>query len=112
MHHSEIQFHPVTDRIVHIDLLEIIPGKEVKVNLPFVLKEQLWRNRWWKNGNSFPSCPYGSFRKPTDALSADVSALNIGDTLRVGDLILKVVTFFLTIQFFYLLVSVLVLLCL
>ena len=28
------QFHPVTDRIVHIDLLKVIDGKPVKVNLP------------------------------------------------------------------------------
>lgn len=31
---QEVQFHPVTDRIVHLDLLQIIPGKPVRVELP------------------------------------------------------------------------------
>ena len=31
---QDIQFHPVTDRVTHIDLLEVLPGKPVKVALP------------------------------------------------------------------------------
>lgn len=31
---QEVQFHPVTDRIVHLDLLQIIPGKPIRVQLP------------------------------------------------------------------------------
>ena len=29
---QDIQFHPVTDRVTHIDCLEIIPGKPIKVD--------------------------------------------------------------------------------
>ncbi len=31
---QEQQFHPVTDLVTHIDLLELIPGKPVKTTLP------------------------------------------------------------------------------
>ena len=31
---QDIQFHPVTDRIVHVDFLELIADKEVKIGLP------------------------------------------------------------------------------
>lgn len=34
---QDIQFHPVTDRVVHVDFLQVIPGKPVKLKLPLKL---------------------------------------------------------------------------
>ncbi len=34
---QETQFHPVNDSILHADFLEILPGKEVKVDVPIKL---------------------------------------------------------------------------
>lgn len=34
---QETQFHPVNDSLLHVDFLEIIPGKEVKVDVPIKL---------------------------------------------------------------------------
>jgi large subunit ribosomal protein L25 len=31
---QDVQFHPVTDRITHVDLLEVAEGKPVRVDLP------------------------------------------------------------------------------
>jgi len=31
---KDAQYHPVTDEIVHMDFLELVPGKKVKVNIP------------------------------------------------------------------------------
>jgi large subunit ribosomal protein L25 len=31
---QEVQYHPVTDRILHIDFLELVDGKEIKTALP------------------------------------------------------------------------------
>ena len=31
---QDIQFHPLTDRIIHIDFLHVFDGKEVTVNIP------------------------------------------------------------------------------
>ncbi|HSN49892.1 MAG TPA: 50S ribosomal protein L25, partial [Bacteroidales bacterium] len=35
---QEIQYHPVTDNILHIDFLEIIPGKPVTIAVPVKLE--------------------------------------------------------------------------
>ena len=34
---QDIQFHPVTDGVIHVDFLEVLPGKAVKVKLPLKL---------------------------------------------------------------------------
>ena len=34
---QDIQFHPVTDKILHIDFLEITEGKSITVSLPVIL---------------------------------------------------------------------------
>ena len=85
---QEVQFHPVTDRIVHIDLLKIIEGKPVKVNLP--LRSQGTAQGVINGGRMetlFRRVPVqGLFENLPDALNADVSALKIGDGVRVGDL--------------------------
>lgn len=85
---QEVQFHPVTDRIVHIDLLKIIEGKPVKVNLPLI--SQGTAQGVVAGGRMvtlFRRVPVqGLFENLPDALTADVSALNIGDGLRVKDL--------------------------
>src|ERR1017187_9185468 len=33
----EIQFHPVTDKILHIDFLELKEGKPINIDIPVVL---------------------------------------------------------------------------
>jgi len=85
---QEVQFHPVTDRIIHIDLLKIIEGKPVKVNLP--LRSQGTAQGVINGGRLetlFRRVPVqGLFGNLPDALNADVSALKIGDGLRVRDL--------------------------
>jgi len=85
---QEVQFHPVTDRIVHIDLLEILDGKEIKVNLPLIAEGTA---KGIINGGRmetlFRRVPVqGLFENLPDALTADVSPLKIGDNLRVSDL--------------------------
>lgn len=34
---QELQFHPVTDELVHIDFLELVPGKKLIVEIPLQL---------------------------------------------------------------------------
>ena len=35
---KEIQFHPVTDKMLHIDFQQLVDGKKVKTEIPIVLK--------------------------------------------------------------------------
>lgn len=85
---QEIQTHPITDRVRHIDLLELIPGKPVKVSLPVRV-----------TGNSEGVKAGGkllmNYRKVRisgrpdqlpDAIELDITHLNIGDMIRVRDI--------------------------
>jgi large subunit ribosomal protein L25 len=37
---KEIQYHPVTDKLLHIDFLELIPNKEIFADIPVILTGQ------------------------------------------------------------------------
>jgi large subunit ribosomal protein L25 len=85
---QDVQFHPVTDRIVHVDFLEVIEGKELKVNLPLLsqgtAKGVIAGGRMETLFRRVPV--QGLFENLPEAINADVSDLAIGDNLRVGDL--------------------------
>ena len=85
---QDIQFHPVTDRIVHIDLLEVVPGKEVRVNLP--LRAEGIAEGVTNGGRIatlFRRVPVkGLIEKIPEAITVDISPLIIGSTIRVRDL--------------------------
>ena len=85
---QEVQFHPVTDRIVHIDLLEVIPGKEVRVNLP--LRSQgiaVGVTDGGRIATLFRRVPVkGMIENIPDAINVDISPMTIGTTFRVRDL--------------------------
>lgn len=85
---QDIQFHPVTDRIVHIDLLQVFPGKEVRVNLP--LRSEGTAQGVINGGRIatlFRRVPVkGPIEKIPEAITVDISPLTIGSTVRVRDL--------------------------
>ena len=35
-----MQFHPVTDELIHIDFIQLVEGKSVTMNIPVVLNGQ------------------------------------------------------------------------
>jgi large subunit ribosomal protein L25 len=91
----EIQFHPVTDKILHIDFLEIQPDKEVVMSIPVKVKGT---SVGVKEGGRLIQ----KLRKllisalPADLpdhVEIDITPLNIGDSVRVESLSAKGVTF-------------------
>jgi large subunit ribosomal protein L25 len=85
---QDIQFHPVTDKILHIDFLEVFDDKEVTVDIPVVL-----------NGMSIGVRNGGNllFRRKKiitraipgnlpDAIEIDISDLRIGQFVYIKDL--------------------------
>lgn len=85
---QDIQFHPVTDRILHVDFYQLFEDKEIAMNIPVRL-----------NGNSKGVKNGGVLRKnnrklrvkalPTnlpDTIEIDITPLKIGDKVNVGDL--------------------------
>lgn len=85
---KDVQFHPVTDRIIHVDFLELFDDKVVRIDLPVRVTGSAIGVR---NGGRLMV----QFRKLTvkgfppefpDELALDVTSLRIGQKLRVKDL--------------------------
>ena len=85
---QEIQFHPVTDRVIHLDLLQVIEGKPMRVELPV---RTTGVSPGVMNGGRIQML----FRRiPVRGLAADlpeeilvnIDSLDIGDNARVGDI--------------------------
>jgi large subunit ribosomal protein L25 len=85
---QDIQFHPVTDKILHIDFLEVFDDKEVTVEIPVILNGLAIGVR--NGGNllfrrkkiitrAIPS-------KLPDAIEIDISDLSIGQFIYIKDL--------------------------
>jgi large subunit ribosomal protein L25 len=85
---QDIQFHPVSDSIIHIDFVQVFPDKKVTVNLPVELTgssvgireggKLRQRRRNLKVNGLIKDMP--------DRLEIDLSDLDIGDSMKVGDL--------------------------
>lgn len=85
---KDVQFHPVTDKIMHADFLRLIPGHKLKVSLPVNFTGSA---AGVKSGGKF----LAKMRKVqvlttpealTDHVSVDVSPMELGGTLRVRDI--------------------------
>ncbi len=83
---QDIQFHPVTDRIVHVDFLELLADKEVKIGLPVRTEGlsagvrnggRLAMNFRTINAKGLPS----AF---PEEISIDITELEIGDFVRIS----------------------------
>jgi large subunit ribosomal protein L25 len=85
---QEMQQHPVTDLVSHIDLLELVPGKEVKTTLPV---RTTGVSEGVRSGGKL-LLNYRKVRisgKPEaipDEIQVDISSMKIGDMIRVRDI--------------------------
>ena len=91
---KDLQFHPVTDKIIHADFLEIIEGKEVKLDIPVSL---VGNSIGVRNGGRLAR----NFRRISvrglpkdfpDNIELDITPLRIGMALRISDIDLPNVT--------------------
>lgn len=85
---KDIQFHPVTDNVVHIDFLEMVDDTKIKVNIPVRPKGD---SEAVRAGGKLVT----AMRKVTiealpkdlvDELFVDISAMELGDAVRVSDI--------------------------
>ncbi len=85
---QDIQFHPVTDRILHVDFYQLFEDKEIALNIPVQL---VGNSKGVKNG--------GVLRRNNrklrikalpanlpDFIEVDITPLKIGDKVAVGEL--------------------------
>lgn len=84
---QDMQFHPVTDQLMHIDFIQLVEGKPVTMHIPVVLNGQA---RGVLNGGklktilrqlSVRAIP-GQF---PDSIELDITELRIGKSIRVSD---------------------------
>lgn len=85
---KEIQFHPVTDAILHVDFFEITPEKPITVGIPVNLVGlaagvRLGGRMSLSIRQIKVTAPYG---KIPEKLDVDVTALEIGKSIKVGSL--------------------------
>mgnify|MGYP001323330592 FL=1 len=86
---QDIQFHPVTDKILHIDFFQLLEGKEINMIIPVRIEGTapgvrdsgglLSRNKRKLTVRALP-------KNLPDFLLADVSKLNLNDSITVADL--------------------------
>jgi large subunit ribosomal protein L25 len=85
---QDVQFHPVTERIVHMDLLQVIDGKPVRVEMP--LRTSGTAQGVIDGGRIqmlFRRLPVrGLIQDLPEAITVDISDLVIGDSARVRDI--------------------------
>lgn len=85
---QEIQQHPITDKILHVDFLELDPKKEVKVALPVRLTGA---SRGVLAGGRLMQVfrrlrVIGLPSNLPDAITIDITKLRIGQSIRIKDL--------------------------
>jgi len=92
---QDVQYHPVTDKVLHADFLEIIPGKPITVRLPlhFVgnVPGVIAGGRLVKKLRKI--LVKGLVDDMPDFIEIDMSHLNIGDNITVKQLQVEKLTF-------------------
>ena len=84
---QDIQFHPVTDQLMHIDFIQLVDGKAVTMNIPVVLHGQA---RGVLNGGKLKTILRQlSVRaipgQVPESIELDITDLRIGKSIRVSD---------------------------
>ncbi len=86
---QDIQFHPVSDKIQHIDFIEVFEDNPVTVNIPIKLTGS---SIGIKNGGKLRQKRRtlkikGLVKHLPDILPLDISDVDVGDVIKVGDLV-------------------------
>ena len=85
---QEAQYHKINDKLIHADFLQIMDGKPVTANIPVVISGQ---SDGVKKGGKLvlkmrKLKVRGIADKLPDTIEIDITKLNIGDSVAVGDI--------------------------
>lgn len=86
---KDIQFHPVTEAVMHMDFLELVPGLKFKASVPVRF---VGTSKGVREGGKFMAkmrnvTVLTTPEKAVDEVSADITAMELGSTIRVRDII-------------------------
>ena len=92
---GDIQFHPVTDKILHIDFLRVFENKEVKIHVPVTITGNSMgvRNGGRLSLNMRRILVESMSEYLPETIEIDITELRIGDSVRVSDLSRDNITF-------------------
>lgn len=85
---QDIQYHPVTDRILHADFLELHDDKEIKMNIP-VLRTGISTGvlRGGKLSQRIRKLPVKALPgNMPESITLDITNLDIGNSIKVKDI--------------------------
>lgn len=82
---QEVQYHPITDRVVHIDFIQLIPGKAVRTALPLKINgvSEGVRAGGKLVQNYRKMRVVGTMETLPERVDIDITPLKIGDMIRV-----------------------------
>ncbi|HEX3006082.1 MAG TPA: 50S ribosomal protein L25/general stress protein Ctc [Bacteroidales bacterium] len=85
---QDIQFHPVTDKLVHIDFFEVSDDKKVVVNLPInTTGNSIGVKEGGKLSLDKKRIKVKAFVKDMpEIITIDITSLGMGKTIRIGEL--------------------------
>jgi large subunit ribosomal protein L25 len=85
---KDTQFHPVSDEVLHVDFLELVPGLKFKASVPLRFTGSAPGVK--EGGKFIPRMRTISIlttpEKAVDEVNADITEMKLGDTLRVRDI--------------------------
>ncbi|MBK8557311.1 MAG: 50S ribosomal protein L25 [Lewinellaceae bacterium] len=83
-----LQFHPVTDTVIHLDFLELVPGKKFKLEVPIRFEGTAPGVK--AGGKFLPNMRsikiIATPENVVDAMTANISNMELGSTIRVRDI--------------------------
>lgn len=84
----DAQFHPVKDNLLHMDFVEVLPGKPISLKLPVHLEGNAIgvRNGGVLRRNAKMLYVKGMVDDLPDTITIDISKMRIGHSKKVGDL--------------------------
>ncbi|MDP1623170.1 MAG: 50S ribosomal protein L25 [Bacteroidales bacterium] len=92
---QDVQYHPVTDRMLHVDFMEVMPEKPVTIGIPIkisgVAPGVLRGGRLIKKMRKLVI--KALVQHLPDELAVTINGLEIGDSVKVSDMVLENVTF-------------------
>jgi large subunit ribosomal protein L25 len=92
---KEVQFHPVTDDLHHVDFFEVKEDKKVRISLPVkVVGNSVGVRSGGRLAVNVRKLQVEALPKDLpDFIEIDISNMNIGDKMRISDMKLEGVTF-------------------
>ena len=92
---GDIQFHPVTDKVLHIDFLRVVDDKKVRINIPVNISGNAIgvRNGGRLAQNMRRMLVEAFAEDLPESIEVDISPLKIGDSVRVLDMKFENVNF-------------------